>query len=293
LIKKKKISIICLILSIDKSPWKEIQELGQNETFVNNENKDLKFLRYHGHEAKLPPNARLALTFKAFQYWVFLAFSKFKYFGPLSDISLLRLGDSTLRKTHSWGLPATHLRQDPKSGSSTSPDTIVTQTHEHHALVGLKTLQAFQFVLDNYDFDFIFRTNTSSYVDGDLLVETTKNLGMRDVFGGVRGETRLGAFASGAGILLSKSLVMKIVEEGHRWRHGLIDDIALSRLVMESHSSDVSLTPLARIDFDSLGKVKGAKDREIEAAFHFRCKAESPEETIAIMKEIWLKKNKR
>jgi hypothetical protein len=291
--KKEKSVVVCLILSVDKSPWKEIQEFGQNETFVNNKNEDLVFLRYLGHDTVLPTKARLALTFKAFQYWAFLKFSRFGVLGALSNISLLRLGDNTLRETHSWGLPETHLRQESKSGSSKYPDTIVTQTHEHHALVGLKTLQAFQFVLNNYDFDFIFRTNTSSYVDGDLLLDLTKNLGEGHVLGGVTGETRFGAFASGAGILISKSLVIKIVEQGHQWRHGLIDDIALSRLVMESLSSEVSLTPLARIDFDSLGKVKKAKDGEIASAFHFRCKTKSPEETVEIMKEIWRRKNKK
>ena len=289
--KKIKTSVVCLILSIDKSPWKDIQELGQNETFVSSGTKNLVYLRYLGHDTTdLPISARIALAFKGLQRLVFTAISESRVLGFISNLSLLRLGDNTLRKTDLWGLPATQLRRDSQAGNSKSPDTLLTQSLEHYALIGLKTIQAFQYVIDNYEFDFIFRTNTSSYVDGDLLVDLAKELGEGDVLGGVPVETRFGKFASGAGIMLSRTLVLKILEQRHRWRHGLIDDVALSKLVEENVNPKVSLTPLPRLDINSLEKAKLFSDEEIKSSYHIRCKTETPDETIKIMKEIWLRK---
>jgi len=287
---KKQTSVVCLILSIDKSPWREMQEYGQNETFVGKNSKSISYLRYSGHHAEPSPLLRITLIFKTFQHRVFLAFSNNRFMGWLSGISLWRLGDDMLRKSQTWGLPETYLQSNSKLGKLSSPDTIVTQSIELSTLIGLKTLQAFQFLLDNYEFEFVFRTNSSSYVDGDLLLEITKELGDGDFYGGVVGKSRTGLFASGAGILMSKSLVEKVLSRASLWRHGLIDDVALGRLVDEAILPQIEIAPLPRIQYESLEEVRQAGDEEIKFGYHFRCKTDSSEETIQIMKEIWLRK---
>jgi hypothetical protein len=232
----------------------------------------------------------MAAAFKGFQHKIFLAFERFRLIGVIANFSLWQIGDSALRKSNDWGLQETHLRHKLPSDRPDSPDTIVTQSIEDSSLIGLKTLQALQFVVDHYDFDFIFRTNSSSYVDGNRLVEFTRNITSTDFYGGFPGHSRFGPFASGAGILLSKSLVEKVLEESTRWRHGLIDDVALSKLIQDWVYPKLTITPLSRGEFQSPEQVVFAQDEEVRAGYHFRCKAESPDETIQIMKNIWIKK---
>lgn len=287
---RKRVSVVCLILSIDKSPWKEIQERGQDQTFAGAVVNNLVYLRYSGHHGVLPFRARMAAAFKIFQHRIFLALERFRFIGLIAGLSLWRIGDSTLRKSAHRGLPETHLRRGLSSNNPNSPDTIVTDSIEHSSLIGLKTLKAFQFVVDNYDFDFVFRTNSSSYIDGDLLVELTKHKSGTDFYGGFPGRSRFGPFASGAGILISKSIVEKVLENSTRWRHGLIDDVALSKLIQERVRPNVTISPLSRDEFQSPEQVSLAKDDVIKNGYHFRCKAESPEKTIQIMKNLWIRK---
>ena len=52
----------------------------------------------------------------------------------------------------------------------------------------------------NEEWDYIFRTNTSSYVSKNRLIEFSKNLPKEKCYCGIDG----GGFASGAGFFLSK-----------------------------------------------------------------------------------------
>jgi hypothetical protein len=288
--RKKQALVVCLILSTEQSPWNEIQEFGQNETFAGVNSSGLTYVRYSAHQAPIPPLVRIPVIFKTFQHWIFLSLSGSRCLGWLSNISLLRFGDAVLQKSHLWGLPKTHLQSNHLQGQSNSPDTIVTQSIEHSTLIGLKTLKAFQFLLDNYEFEYVFRTNSSSYVDGDLLVSFVSKLNVGDLYGGYIGESRKGLFASGAGILMSKSLVQKVLSNGSKWRHGLIDDVALARLIQEAVQPKLNITPLPRGHFESVDEVWQATGEEIKSGFHFRCKTDSPNKTIQIMKAIWLRK---
>lgn len=212
--------------------------------------------------------------------------------GWTANIALWRLGDKTLLKNHLWGLPETHLLNNSKTTSSITPARkLLVQTTDHLPLVGLKTIQSFRFVLDNYDFDYIFRTNTSSYVDGPQLVRFTKQLSPGDIYAGFQGLAPTGPFASGAGMLLSRSLLERVLAKASRWRHGLNEDVALSILIKEELESDIKITPLKRLQFESVEQVSRARDDEIKETFHFRCKTKSANETVQIMREIFIRKS--
>ncbi len=284
---KPKKTIVCLILSIDKSPWREIQELGQNQTFAQNYDKDIVYLRYQGHDSKMTLSYLMTVGFKTFQHWLYLTVSQRKFLNKLSAISLWRLGDKQLARRESSTLPPTRIQQNQDPNSPNKPQTILTQSVEHGALIGIKTLHAFRYVLHNYDFDYIFRTNSSSYVDGELLVKKAKTLPEGDFYGGVPGAGPDGPFASGAGILLSKSVIEKVLAAESCWRHGLIDDVALSQLIKECLQPSIVLQPLPRMEFGSIQELQSARPQDVKNSFHFRCKTNSANETIQIMKRIF------
>jgi hypothetical protein len=135
--------------------------------------------------------------------------------------------------------------------------------------IGEKTLACFEYVLDNVEFDVLFRTNCSSYVD--LL-----NLGAwvdgharpEGFYAGVVDRHDGVAFASGSGYFLSADLVRVAVAERAAWDHGLLDDVALGELLSGKH---VEPTQAPRVTYTNPSQV----DRVDTTQFHFRCKTDS------------------
>jgi hypothetical protein len=135
---------------------------------------------------------------------------------------------------------------------------------------GQKTIACFEHVLAAHDFDLVFRTNASSYVDlPNLLAFAAEHArgdgfycGRRWMFGDL-------PFASGAGFFLSKDLVRLVVERRSELDLALPDDISLARLLDDA---GVELLHAPRIDYESARHV-GEVDT---SQFLFRCKTDSP-----------------
>jgi hypothetical protein len=289
-----KSKLLILILSIDASPWAEIQTQGQDATFGRIEHPDISTLRYFAKKRALPISLWPAISFKKFQHWAFLKFvySPFPFVSKISRIAYLRSGDVAIRDfVESQRDSAIEDDMTINSEIQGTVATIQVNTIENSTLIGLKTIEALRFALKNYDFEYVFRTNSSSYVDGPLLLRTITDFPKTGVYAGFPGEVGGEKFASGAGVLLSRDLVSKVVEFSDQWRHGLIDDVALAVLIDQIYGSSLSIIPLLRTQFLSSKEAQTSSTSSIREAYHFRCKTFSPEESIEIMKHIWSVKN--
>jgi hypothetical protein len=216
----------------------------------------------------------------------------FPFVSKISRIAYLRSGDGTIRDfVESQRNSAIEDDMAINSEIQGTVATIQVNTIENSTLIGLKTIEALRFALKNYDFEYVFRTNSSSYVDGPLLLRTITDFPKTGVYAGFPGEVGGEKFASGAGVLLSRDLVSKVVEFSDQWRHGLIDDVALAVLIDQIYGSSLSIIPLLRTQFLSSKEAQTSSTSSIREAYHFRCKTFSPEESIEIMKHIWSVKN--
>lgn len=109
---------------------------------------------------------------------------------------------------------------------------VITSEDHFPFNTGVKTLECFETILNNnLEFDFIFRTNSSSYVDKqklkDLLIGKPKinyYAGVAHVYQGIH-------YVSGSGIVLSKDLVKHLVDNKHKCRHDLIDDPMIGEIL--------------------------------------------------------------
>jgi hypothetical protein len=164
---------------------------------------------------------------------------------------------------------------------------IVTNIPTDRALINLNTVLAFRHVLENYEFDYLFRTNTSSYVDCSKLLEFLESQPSRGVYGGLVGSIFSDIeFASGAGILLSKDVVEQACNSIIKYKHGYIDDVALGVALTGLDGGAIPILPLPRIDAYTLDSAASIDSQLIMNNFHFRCKSNSAEETIEIMQYI-------
>jgi Glycosyl transferase family 21 len=137
------------------------------------------------------------------------------------------------------------------------------------AHTGEKTLAFFEFALENSDFDVLFRTNCSSYVDLTNLREfAAANIGTTGFYAGFTGQHEGIEFASGSGYFLSRDLVEAVVGSRAGWNHDLLDDVALADVLRRLGIAPV---PVPRQTYASVREVS----RDDVSFFHFRCKTAS------------------
>lgn len=98
--------------------------------------------------------------------------------------------------------------------------------------IGHKTLKMYEYILENFTFDYIFRTNSSSYVNIEKLKEFISDKPKEKFYSGVIGTFNGGLkYASGSGYFISKDLVNVVILNKGDWDHRIIDDVSLGKLM--------------------------------------------------------------
>jgi hypothetical protein len=276
-----------LILSYEDGAFLRIQQQGQDTTFISAASKDSLIIRYVGKPKKLSLKYTIIFKIRRWQY-ALVDYSQYWPIGTLLRLlANLRFADKAIMAIPNLQ-PET---KEPEAIETTvlgkSGSKIITNSPEDWSLIGLKTIMAFKHVLENYDFEYLFRTNTSSYLDTAGLLDFLKGKPKASVYGGVVGKVFGNLeFASGAGILLSRDVVKRIVSRSKDWKHGLVDDIAIADLVAGFENPRVPLMPLPRLDLPTLISARATDPELIRTNFHFRCKSNSAQETIDIMQYV-------
>jgi hypothetical protein len=149
---------------------------------------------------------------------------------------------------------------------------LVVNGDESYYGIGLKTLNAFKYCINNIEFDYIYRTNLSSYLHLKGLYEYTEHIPLNNIYRGAVGDHNGIKFASGCGYLISKDLVRYVVDHGHLWDHkSFLDDVSIAKVLQ---SSSIYPSPIDRIDIPNAHELNIFDYTKINDCFHFRCKSE-------------------
>lgn len=99
--------------------------------------------------------------------------------------------------------------------------------------MGKKTLSAFEYVLSNFEFDYIARVHSSIYVNKKLLYQHIQTLPGKDYFAGSVADSANGFkyIWGGTGFIISKDVIQKVVLNKVHWQHKYMEDESLSLLV--------------------------------------------------------------
>lgn len=115
----------------------------------------------------------------------------------------------------------------PYFKSSIVNNDIVVPLVDTYMGIRKKTVLAFD-AIKEYDFDYVLRTNSCSYIDKINLSKFLENKPADNFYFGVRGVYQNIEFISGAGYILSKDLILKIIESKNLFDDSYIDDVSLS-----------------------------------------------------------------
>lgn len=152
---------------------------------------------------------------------------------------------------------------------------IHTNTPEGLVNCGYKTIEAFK-LINEMDFDFIFRTNSSSYVDKQLLKSYLETKPKEKYYSGIIGNHNGILFCSGSGFILTKDLVKLLIDNENILDHTFIDDVCFGKFLS---SKGIQLVSSKR--FDIINDNHPPIDY-----FHYRLKTENRINDIENMKKI-------
>lgn len=170
-------------------------------------------------------------------------------------------------------------------------DKIYSNSEENIYNIGRKTINAFEF-LSNKDYDYIFRTNSSSYVNIEYLLEYIKDKPNKMFYHGVIAhyEPENFNFVSGSGYIISRDLIDLVIENKDKWDHSFpnADDVSIGKLL---NSFGVIATPGIRryVGYD----IENLKKQDFDKNYHFRCKCDDRNKDVLLMKKLNEIKNER
>jgi hypothetical protein len=142
----------------------------------------------------------------------------------------------------------------------------------------------FRYILDNYDFDFLFMTTSSSYIRLDELSRVLSEQNPIRFLGGASAYSGAN-FAAGSNRVLSRDLVQTLLRNPIDYLPFPIEDISMSKSLLKQ---GIDLVPLPHLDIDSLENLERLTDSELMKHYHFRLKSGSLENRndVEIMKSL-------
>ena len=141
--------------------------------------------------------------------------------------------------------------------------------------MGLKTIMAFEWALENVEFDYFIRPTPSSYVNFSYLQKlySEKFFNQEFLYAGtvqtIEYQDKPNVqFVSGSTLILNKPCVELIVENQYKWDHDLWDDVALSKMMHE-----LNIKPLDIRRFNIEGNIF-RQEIDLEN-YQYRCRADT------------------
>ena len=227
------VKVLVLVLSMEKAPFVEL-EATQRVTWA-------------GDDVPCAPVSFYSGRVSGSAYWFARGLIWCARVAPPGRSRLLRRFGA-----HTW-----NLREDGVQWRLSIPDL--------WALINAKTVAVFRHALGAHDFDYVFRTNSSSYVDRAALLRWVHGLPRSKCYAGSVHEWEGISVVSGSGVLLSRDLVRACVDDPS-WNFGVMDDVAIAQS-MRSRGIEPIHHP--RIDACEPADLEA---EVLQGIFHVRCK---------------------
>ena len=155
-------------------------------------------------------------------------------------------------------------------------DLIINNLPETVPNEAYKLINCFEQTLD-WEYDYVFHTNSSSYIDKKLLYKWLLDKPREKFYSGVVGNYHNYPFASGCGFTISKDVVKLILENQNDWEHGNADDATLGVLL-----SNLGLNVYPAPRYDIIDNTNIPND-----FFHYRLKTNNRYQDIENMSKVF------
>ena len=260
--------ILCLVGHGYYQPWIDIATEGQDKTWLAQDFPEgFQVIHFHGS-----PIGRLGLLLDNFH-------ERIRWSNRLGN-TLLKVFDFLISLPFLAWVPGSeeskllHLKH--RAIHVLFPDSYLT--------VRWKVKGIFDFVLQNYDFDYVFITTSSSYIRPQKLIDVLQDSSRTQFLGGAKAYASA-TFAAGSNRILSKDLVEYIVRKSTSYLPHIIEDVSMSRSLIRT---GVTINFQPHLDISSLSALDSITDEELAMSYHLRLKSGplSQRNDVAIMKAL-------
>ena len=147
-----------------------------------------------------------------------------------------------------------------------------------------KTIKSFEYCLQKFEFDYIYRTNLSSFIDLNKAYHFLEN--NKVDYGSCCLDIHIDLhFASGCGFILSKKMVNILINNQNLINYKIIDDVAIGELLIDK--LNYNIFNISRYDVQNINDIIFNNDTHI---FHFRCKSDDKHiNTISYLNKMFTK----
>lgn len=162
---------------------------------------------------------------------------------------------------------------------------IQVRTNSSYLFAGRRLLGAIKWFVEQSNYEFVFLTTTSSFINVNLLDNFINSLDIEKAIyaGQVLGSDTNG-FVSGAGILMNRVCAVRILRSYKRYPFSMLNDAALGFYLREMDIFPQCIPWMWIKDIQSLRKMH---DSDLLNTFHFRCKSsEFPRQDSLIMNAL-------
>ena len=144
-------------------------------------------------------------------------------------------------------------------------------------LSGIRTLDALRYSIENYEFDYLLRINSTSLPVPSQIAELVAKLPSERVYGGKTLQFAGTRFVSGAAIIFSRDVVRGIVDNAGRYCYNVYEDVGLGRLIQSKNLAD--LVEIQRLDITTVAEIPEIASPGWPGVYVVRCKVEAPDTT--------------
>jgi len=252
--------LLVLLLTGGGSEFEKIFEEGCEVTWLSNKSPYCRFISYSGTNPTRIQDLRGRFQGK-------LRFSRFRSIQILTDVVFPHIF---------W--PRTNPEYSPVNSH------IQSAIPSLHSTIGSRTLEAFETCLKIDGWEWLWRSNVSSYINLNTINSYLTDAPQKELAAGVIGRFGRTSFLSGSGYLLSRDVVQLVVNQRSMWKNYLLDDVALGRILA---SNQIGFMEIPRLIVRSPDEVSRFTKKELLNYFYIRCNSSSrPRKDAEIMRAI-------
>ena len=264
-------SSLCIaVAQANEEPWLSIWKNGQEKTWLNNDQDKVKVINFQSKKA----------PFIVGKYNYFHEKNRYRekigYFQGMFDKLVTKF---ISRKTPDWIF-------------NENTSLLSVNSWSTYQLIGRRYAALYEWFLQDTDYDFLFTTTSSCYINKVKLLNFIQGLNPHEPVnsGYLMPENDSRQFISGAGRLYSRKTVELIQSNWDKYEHNNLEDVAHSTFLRKL---GVFPKSLPRIELQRPEDVFELTNRDLISNFFYRCKSSDlPRKDVEIMKNLHLQLQK-